>query len=166
MRGFNTAPKYIALIFLALAFFVSACTTTAGKTQGSVPLYVGDAANAQYMTMWKASLEVVPKYFSIQKKDRKKGVIVTKPRVESDAAGKETKRAFVTIKQTTDGYDVKVEVPYLKYDRYKNIYKDKMRDGKRILIVEREKVKAPSNSDIYLEALIRSEILRSAKKSS
>jgi hypothetical protein len=150
-------------------WIVLACVWLAGcaaptRMQDSTPLHIGDTTDAQYQVMWEAANSVIPKYFEIKKADRKKGVVVTETRVDHDVQGKETKRAFVTLQHADRGYDIKVEIPYLTYDRYQNIYQESEKGGKKILIVEKRKLEPPSKTDVYLEALIRDEILRTAKK--
>lgn len=147
---------------VAGALIICSCATSVGTREGT-PLYIGDTVNIQYGRTWKAAASVAAKYFSIKKADRRKGIIVTDTRIDRDIQGTETKRAFITIRQTADGYDVNVEVPYLVYDRYENVYEERMEDGKKILIVEKKQLEPPGKTDIYLETLIRDEIIRTAE---
>jgi hypothetical protein len=151
------------LILIAGLILISACQTAPRQTPQAVPLFIGDTKDPRYGTMWDSARSVISKYFDIHRADRRKGFIVSEPRTDKDAEGEDTKRAFVSIKQLADGYDVKVEVPYLTYERYENVYGEAVKDGKTTLVVERKKLEPPSKSDIYLEALIRNEILRKAK---
>ena len=66
------------------------------------------------------------------------------------------------MEETPEGFTVNVEVPYLIYERYENVYQDSVKDGQKILIVEKRKLTPPYRTDIYLESLIRSEILAGA----
>ena len=148
--------------FCIVLIFLSGCTTT--QVPRSVPMHVGQTSSSEYKKLWKASYQTIQKYFKIQKASPKKGLIITELRIDRDAKGMESKRAFVTIHQIAEGYDVTVEVPYLQYERFENIYQDQVKDGKRILRVERKRLKPPRQTDIYLESLIQSEILALAYK--
>jgi hypothetical protein len=147
-------PFCIALIFL------SGCASTQGPQ--SVPMHVGQTSNPEYKKLWKASHQTIQKYFKIQKASPKKGLIITETRIDRDAKGVESKRAFVTIQQIDAGYDVTVEVPYLQYERFQNVYRDQTKNGKHVLQVERKRLEPPARTDIYLESLIQSEILATA----
>jgi len=124
-----------------------------------VPLHVGQTSSLEYKRIWEASEQVTLKYFEIQKADSTKGLIITELRIDRDARGMESKRAFIRIQQMVDGYTVQVEVPYIKYERYENIYQDQVKNGQHVLSVEKKALKPPSASDIYLESLIQGEIL-------
>ncbi len=149
----------ISLFIVLLGVFLAAGCAVPSQTTS---LYIGDTADPEYQILWDAANKVTQKYFKTYKKNFKKGLIITEPRIDRDASGKETKRAFITIKQIPQGYDVKVEVPYLLYDRYENVYQDELRRGKRVLIVKRKKLKPASKTDVYMESLLRSEILKKA----
>jgi len=150
--------KSLSGLFLGLILILSGCATSGGQDR-LVPLYVGQTSSPEYKKIWEASEKVTLKYFRIQKSDSTKGLIITEPRIDRDAQGTESKRAFIRIQQVVSGYTVRVEVPYLTYEKYENIYQDQMKDGQLTFSVERRGLKPPGTNDIYLESLIQGEIL-------
>ena len=156
-----------AILSAACLFVVSACATTPQSPKAAgpqpVPRFVGDTANSEYKALWDRSVKVVLKYFKINKADQTKGLIVTEPRIDRDATGTETKRAFVKIVQTPVGYDVNVEIPYLTHEHFENVYGESLKDGKKVLVVTRKRIPLASKTDVFLEALIRKEILQPKK---
>lgn len=157
----------LAILLTAGLFVVSACATTpqSQKTAGPqpVPRFVGDTTNTEYKALWDRSVKAVSNYFKINKADQTKGLIVTEPRIDRDATGTETKRAFVKIIQTPAGYEVNVEIPYLSFEHFENVYGDSVKDGKKVLVVTRKRIPLASKTDLFLEALIRKEILQPKK---
>jgi len=147
----------LTAIFLSLA--LAACAGTGPKASSSASMFVGQTSDSRYQRLWSAAERVTARYFKIQKEDRLKGIITSEPRVDRDPKGTETKRAFVTIFKIPSGYDVKVEIPYLHYDRYENVYSEETKDGKRMLVVEKKRIEPPAKTDIYLESLVKAEIL-------
>jgi len=155
--------KHLPVLSLGLILILSGCAGS-GSQNRLVPLQVGQTSSPAYKRIWEASEKITLKYFEIQKSDAAKGLIITEPRIDRDARGMESKRAFIRIQQLVDGYTVQVEVPYIKYKRYENIYQDRMKNGQHILSVEKKALKPPSATDIYLEGLIQSEILALAAR--
>ena len=149
-------------IFVILSFAAAACAAAPAKTSKLTPMLVGQTADARYEKLWSAARYVTVQYFKIQKEDREKGIITTEPRTDRDASGSETKRGFITLVTAAGGYDVKVEIPYLSYEKYENVYGEKVQGGKRVLTVAKKPLKPPSKTDMYLESLIRSEIRKTA----
>jgi len=151
----------LSLVAFALSSMLSAC---AGTTTSYVIPLDSELTQTEYVELWDSANRIVSKYFTIESSDKSKGLILTKIRVDRDASGKESKRAYISIQPTDEKFDVVVDIPYVEYEKYENVYSDTIRDGKQILVVERKKIEPKTKTDIYLEALIKSEILKKSKK--
>jgi len=155
----STRLFFYGFLFLTVSL-LGACSSTPKKPQGFTTQYPG----ISYETLWSAAQEATSKYFRITKADKNKGLIISDVRIDKDAKGSESKKAYIRLEPLPDGYELKVEVPYLNYQRFENIYRDELREGKRFLIVEKKKLDPPAPTDIYLEALLQSEIQQQLHK--